>query len=201
MLRSWRLGWLALHLSLILIVSARDLCGILARAETVLPSSWSPFFGKADRAANGLLGASLSSGNPARNLIQLYAHAAGIEAGYGFFAPNVPENYKVAFEIHYPDGRTEDEVPIVGSAAAGMRLLNLFDSFAEIDSEEQRTVVMKFLSESVWREHREADSIQAVLGISMLPTAEEYARGQRPSYEVLAAYTFSFRQRTQKENQ
>jgi hypothetical protein len=200
-LNGWRLGWLALHLSLILVVSVRDLCAILARAETVLPSSWSPFFGGTERAADGLIGATLSSGNPGRNFVQLYAHAAGIEAGYGFFAPNVPENYKVAFEIHYPDGRTEDVVPAVGSAAAGVRLLNLYDSFAEIDSEEQRVLVMQFLSESVWREHREADSIQAVLGISRLPTAEEYSRGQKPLYDVLAAYTFSFRQRLKKEDQ
>jgi len=27
---------------------------------------------------------------------------AGIEVGYGFFAPNVPNNYKVVFELQYP---------------------------------------------------------------------------------------------------
>jgi hypothetical protein len=52
-----------------------------------------------------------------RNGITVYLHSAGIEAGYGFFAPNVPPNYKLVFELHYPDGRIDYEIPTVNSAA------------------------------------------------------------------------------------
>ena len=45
---------------------------------------------------------------------------AGIETGYGYFAPNVPGGYRLVFELHYPDGRVEYELPSVSSAAAGL---------------------------------------------------------------------------------
>ena len=41
-------------------------------------------------AASFVLGEDLQLGNPARNLVTSYLNAAGIEAGYGFFSPNVP---------------------------------------------------------------------------------------------------------------
>src|SRR2546430_4950778 len=52
-------------------------------------------------AASFVLGEDLQLGNPARNLVTSYLNAAGIEAGYGFFSPNVPSNYKLVFELHY----------------------------------------------------------------------------------------------------
>ena len=42
-----------------------------------------------------------------------YEHAAGIDTGYGFFAPAVPNASKLVFEITYADGHPEYELPVV----------------------------------------------------------------------------------------
>ena len=69
----------------------------------------------------------LAASNPIRQVLATYLHLAGIETGYGYFAPNVPGSYKLVFELHYPDGRVEYELPSVSSAAAGLRLAGLLD--------------------------------------------------------------------------
>ena len=61
-----------------------------------------------------------AASNPVRQALATYLHIAGIETGYGYFAPNVPGSYKLVFELHYPDGRVEYELPSVSSAAAGV---------------------------------------------------------------------------------
>ncbi len=76
-----------------------------------------------EQTAATVLGQRLDQSNWLRNGITVYLHCAGIEAGYGFFAPNVPANYKLVFELRYPDGRTEYNIPRVGSAATGLRSL------------------------------------------------------------------------------
>ena len=58
-----------------------------------------------------VLGQKLPPNNPMRETIAFYLHAAGIEAGYGYFAPNVPYSYKLVFELTYPNGTTEYELP------------------------------------------------------------------------------------------
>ena len=58
-----------------------------------------------------LLGQTLPETNPVRQTVSAYLNLAGIEAGYSYFAPNIPENYKIVFELHYRDGRTEIELP------------------------------------------------------------------------------------------
>ena len=45
-----------------------------------------------------------------RETIAFYLHAAGIEVGYGYFAPNVPYSYKLVFQLTYPNGTTEYEL-------------------------------------------------------------------------------------------
>ena len=59
------------------------------------------------------LGQDLAASNPAREALATYLHIAGIESGYGYFAPNVPGSYKLVFELHYPDGRVQYELPHV----------------------------------------------------------------------------------------
>ena len=63
-----------------------------------------------------------------REALNTYVKLAGIETGYGYFAPNVPGGYRLVFELHYPDGRVEYELPSVRSAAAGLRIAGLLDS-------------------------------------------------------------------------
>ncbi len=193
--RRWATLWLAVHLTLILLVAFRDTFDIFARADTIFPQGWRGGFQSLTASTSRLLGGDLTPSNPLRNVTRLYLHAAGIDAGYGFFAPNIPSNYKVVFELHYPEGRIDYDIPSVASQASGLRLTGLFDYLAETESEEVRILMLKALTESAWREHPEATSVDTFVGLGVLPNPEEFRRGQRERYEVMGRYSFAFRKR------
>jgi len=139
------------------------------------------------------LGQTLPVTNPIHQAVSAYLNIAGIEAGYTYFAPNIPDNYKIVFELHYADGRTELELPMVKSHAAGLRLGALLDEIADLEYEPLRAMMVKMLAYWVWQEHPEASRIRAVLGYVDLPTPAEFRLGRKESYHVLFAYDFDFR--------
>ena len=180
------------HFFLILAVCCRDTLSIVARGYTSLPNFCATYSRKAEVIFSTVLGESLKPPNSMRQAVHAYQRYSGIESGYGFFAPNVPDNYKLVFEVHYPDGRIEYELPHVASRGAGLRLSTLLDNIGDTRYDPLREVMVKMVAYSVWREHPEATMIRAVFGFALLPTAAEYQRGTRESYEFLYAYDFRF---------
>ena len=184
--------WCLAHFFLISVVCWRDTLSVIGRGYTFLPGFVGTYSRSAESTLSVLLGERLSSSNPLRQLVSVYTYTSGIDAGYGFFAPNVPENYKLVFEIHYPDGRVEYELPRVSSTAAGLRLSTLIDNIGGTPYDELREVMVKMMAYSVWQEHSEATLIRAVLGLVLLPTPNEFQRGIRESYQFTYAYDFRF---------
>jgi len=184
--------WLGLHLSLVVMVCLRDTFSVFAGTPTVLPRATVEFSAKGEQAAATLLGEWFNHSNWYRTGVTLYLHSAGIEAGYGFFAPNVPPNYKLVFELHYPDGRIEYDIPRVSSAATGLRFAGLLDQLVEVSYVPLRETMMKILAYSVWQSHPEANMIRAYLGVAWLPTPAQFEQGNQESYELLFAYNFTF---------
>ena len=174
-------------------VCLRDTFSIFATTPTVFPAKADKFWLGGEQAAATLIGQRLDDSNWLRNGITVYLHSVGIEAGYGFFAPNVPANYKLVFELRYPDGRIEYEIPRVSSAATGLRFAGLLDQLAEVNYTPLRETMMKILAYSVWQEHPAANLIRAYFGRARLPTPAEFHRGDKGSYELLFAYDFTFR--------
>jgi hypothetical protein len=187
-----RLAYFALHFSIIVVVCCRDTGWVFSVTPTVFPQSWSSYWRATQLLASRTLGQELPSSNPIRSVVAAYAHAAGIEAGYGFFAPNVPNNYKLVFELHYPDRPIEYELPRVSDAASGLRLTTLLDHIAEMQYEPLREMMLKMLTYSVWQDHPDATRIRAVLGYVNLPTPHEFETGKKESYQFLYAYDFTF---------
>ena len=124
-------------------------------------------------------------------MLAAYLHIAGIETGYGYFAPNVPGSYKLVFELHYPDGRVEYELPSVSGAAAGLRIAGLLDTIGRTRHDVLREYLVKTLAGSIWREHPGVQTVRAVFGSIRLPTVSEFEHGQRGSYEFMYAYDFA----------
>jgi hypothetical protein len=141
------------------------------------------------------LGQQLRTPNPFRQVLATYLHIAGIEGGYSYFAPNVPGSYKLVFELHYPDGRIEYELPRVNSSAGGLRVAGLLDKIGRTPYDDLRELLVKMLAQSVWREHPEVKTIRAVFGSIKLPSLSEFERGRKQSYEFLYAYDFSLREK------
>jgi len=194
-------AWFALHFLLIVLFSCRETLRLVAEGPTILPASSKNFSQKAEKIVSVALGQHLASSNPVRQVVATYLHAAGIEAGYGYFAPNVPGNYKLVFELHYPDGRVEYELPAVSSPAAGLRIASLLDGIGRIKRDVLREHLVKTLVQSVWREHPEVNTIRAVFGSITLPSVTEFEGGKRASYEFLYAYDFSLQnERAKPEN-
>jgi hypothetical protein len=164
---------------------------LVAEGPTIFPASFKSFSHKAETVVSVALGQYLTASNPIRQALATYLHLAGIETGYGYFAPNVPGSYRLVFELHYPDGRVEYELPSVSSAAAGLRIAGLLDTIGRTPYDVLREHLVKMLALSVWREHPDAKTVRAVLGSIRLPTVSQFEHGQRESYEFLYAYDFS----------
>ena len=186
------LACLFLHLGIILVTGLRDCVGFVARGYTWLPSVFQAPAQEVEPVLWGPRGDSASSPGPAAQAIAVYTRAAGIESGYAFFAPNVPDNYKLVFELHYPDGRLEYDLPHVSSDSAGLRLAVLLDHLGDTRSEELREVMIRMISSTVWRDHPNANMVRAVFGLRQLPSADQFRRGEKESDQFLTAYDFVF---------
>jgi len=184
-------AWLALQLLLIISFSCRDTLHALAEGPTILPDSFKNVAHKAETVLSTSLGQELPASNPAHQALATYLHVAGIEAGYNYFAPNVPSGYKLVFELHYRDGRVEYELPSITTATAGLRIAGLLDNIGRTRSDPVREILVKTLAQSVWREHPDVEGVRAILASVTLPSVREYEHGNRESYEFLYAYDFS----------
>jgi len=184
-------AWFALHFLLIVSFSCRDTLRLVTQGPTILPSSFKDFSRKAEGIASIALGQRLAASNPVRRALTTYLHLAGIETGYGYFAPNVPGTYKLVFELHYADGRMEYELPQVSNAVAGLRVMSLLDQIGRTKHDALREILVKMLAQSVWREHPDVKTIRAVLESVTLPSVREFEQGKRASNQVLYTYEFS----------
>jgi hypothetical protein len=193
-------AWFALHFLLIVSFSCRDTLQVVAQGPTILPSWSKNLTQEADGIVSIGLGQRLSASNPLRETLATYLHVAGIETGYGYFAPNVPGSYKLVFELHYPDGRVEYELPAVSSEAAGLRIAGLLDNIGRTRYDTLRELLVKTVAQSIWREHPEVKTIRAVFGSISLPSVSEFQHGKKESYEFLYAYDFSVQNEPVKPN-
>src|ERR1700756_2237972 len=126
-----RVVWFGIHFFLITAVCFAGLFSLIAEGATNLPSVLDPYARKAAVTAAWLLGKQAAASSPVRQGIATYLHAAGIQAGYTFFAPNVPGYHRLTLELFYEDGRVEQESARLRSKAAALRLESLLDRMAE----------------------------------------------------------------------
>jgi hypothetical protein len=164
----------------------------------MLPSAVEPYASKAEVAAAWLLGKQASVSSPVRRGIATYLHAAGIQAGYTFFAPNVPGYHRLSLELFYEDGRVGYESPHLRSKAAALRLDSLLDKLADQRYEPIREVVIKMLALSVWREHPDAKKIRAIFGSANPPTISELEHGKGETFKPMFSYDFSLREKQEQ---
>jgi len=184
-------AWFSLHFLLIVSFSCWETLRSVAQGPTIFPAWFRSVAQKAETVVLVALGQHLAPSNPIRQALATYQHLAGIETGYGYFAPNVPGSYKLVFELHYPDGRVEYELPTVSGTAAGLRIAVLLDMIGRTRHDILREYLVKTLARSIWRERPEAQTVRAVLGSIRLPTVAEFEHGQKESYEFMYAYDFA----------
>jgi hypothetical protein len=185
--------WFGIHFFLITAVCFAGLFSLIAEGATNLPSVLDPYARKAEVAAAWLLGKQAAASSPVRQGIATYLHAAGIQAGYTFFAPNVPGYHRLTLELFYEDGRVEHESPRARSKAAGPRLDSLLDRLADERYKPIREALVKRLAFSVWRQHADVKKIRAVFGSVTPPGIAEFEQGKAERFQPMFSFDFSLR--------
>jgi hypothetical protein len=187
-------AWFVVHFSLITAVCFAGIFSLVAEGTTMLPSGLETCARRAELIAAFVLGKEAAASSPVRQGIATYLHAAGIQAGYSFFAPNIPGYHKLIFELYHEDGRVEYESPHVSGKAAALRLDSLLDRLADKRYEPIREVVIKMLAFSVWRERPDVKKIRATFGAVNLPSISDFENGKAESFQPMFSYDFSLRE-------
>lgn len=156
----WFVAWFPFHLLLIVAVSVRELLAVILLGLTVLPSEILPRSHSSNSPSSPLESHRFKV--TGTQLLLGYLHCTGIEGGYGFFAPNFSTGYRLTFELHHVDGRTDTELPHVRSHAAGLRMTSLLDRIGQEESEKMREVLIRLLVLDEYRLHPDVDYIRAI---------------------------------------
>ena len=186
-------AWFGIHFFLITAVCFAGLFSLIAKGTTILPSAIDPYARKAELVAAWPLGKHTGGFDPLRRSIATYLHAAGIQAGYTFFAPNIPGYHKLIFELRYQDGRVEYESPHFKGKAAALRLDSLLTRLGDNRYEPLREVVLKMLALSIWRERPDVKKIRATFGSVSPPSITDFEHGKGESFQPMFSYDFSLR--------
>ena len=182
-----------MHFFLLTAVCLAGIFWLIAQGATILPSAFDQYARKAELVATWCLGKEARASNPLRKGIATYLHAAGIQAGYSFYAPNVPSPHRLTLELFHDDGRVEYESPHVRNKAAALRLESLLDRLPEERYEPIREVIFKMLAFSVWREHPDVKKVRATLEIVHLPSITDFEHGKAETLEPMFSFDFSLR--------
>lgn len=185
--------WFGIHFFLITAVCLVAIFSLIAEGSTILPSKLDTYARKAEIGATSLLGTGTGWSNPVKQAVTTYLHAAGIQAGYTFFAPNIPSHHRLTLELHHADGHMEYESPHVRGKAAALRLDSLLDKLADKRYEPIREVVLKMLAFSVWREHPDVKKVRATFETVHLPSITEFEPGKTETFEPMFSFDFSLR--------
>ena len=177
--RYWaRIGWLFFHLLLVALVCIHETGWLVGKQLTIVPEPSSRFWNQAGRTPGRVIGAHLSPNNVFRQAFNTYTNIAGIEVGYGYFAPNVSETHALVFELRYPDGHLEYETPLVNSHEGELRLTSLIEQIGRTESDPWRNELIRRLARSTWQKHPQAVSIRGFFGSVTPPTLTAYKSGK-----------------------
>jgi hypothetical protein len=186
-------AWFGAHFFLVTAVCFSDIFSLVAQGLTILPSALDRYARRGELAGEFVSGKKLAASNPIRRVITTYLDAAGSQAGYSFFAPNIPGYHKLILELYHDDGRVEYDSPHVSGGAAALRLDSLLDRLANPRYEPLREVVVKMLAFSVWQEHPDVKKIRAIFGTLSQPGISDFEHGKGESFQPLFSFDFSLR--------
>src|SRR5205814_237052 len=180
--------WFVVHFFLVMAVCSAGIFSLIAQGSTVLPSALDKYARGGELMAAFVLGKEGAASSPIRQGIATYLHAAGIQAGYSFFAPNIPGYHRLGLELYYADGRVEYVSPHLSGRAAALRLDSLLDRLADNRYEPIREVVVKMLAFSVWRDRPKVKKIRATFGTVSPPGIGDFEHGKGESFQPMFSY-------------
>jgi len=151
---------LGFHFGAIALVSLRELSWLVANDLTVVPKGWRNPARNLEDFSVAALAENFEPGNRYHQAFATYLNLAGIQGGYGFFAPNVSDTYRLVFEFQFPDGHVEQDLPHVSSEESAVRLSGVLDEIARTQIDILREALVKLLAQETWRHHPDATIVR-----------------------------------------
>lgn len=185
--------WLALfglHFQLGICICCWETVWLTGHSSTILPLFVKNHCLSVDALATASLAKAARGAGFVRKALNAYLHLAGIQSGYGFFAPNVPDGYKLLFAFSYPDGHEDVFSAEADQLETNVRLARLTDYIGRTRSDIVREDMIKLLAYAAWQRRRDATGIRASLLTLNQPSAEEFLGGQRSTYRKTYEYEF-----------
>lgn len=184
------IAFFAVQFFFIAVVCSRDTLWLVAHGLTLLPASAKISAATGETLAEATLAEHLPSKNPVRQSVDFYLRAAGIQAGYSFFAPNVGATSKLIFELQFADGHVEYENAGFTADERGLRFATFMTYVGQTSSEDLRRILINSLAQSTWARHQGLVKIRVILGALSSPSPSALLQGEGGSFEVISSYEF-----------
>ena len=120
-----------------------------------------------------------------------YLNLAGIEAGYGFFAPNIPPAYRLTIELSDKDGIVERGVLSPRRGETGVRLASFLDAVGRRPAGDVRDIMFQLMGKSLFAEHPTAVRLNVTVERIRQPKLAEGRSTLTQSFEFAYGYTFT----------
>jgi hypothetical protein len=129
--------------------------------------------------------------NFARKAVKTYLHLAGIETGYGFFAPNVPNAYRLQIAVLDERARViQSGLLAAERGETDLRLASLLDALGRSPAGEVRDIIFELMAQAIFKEYPEAAEVRLRVEAIRMPALAEFKKDQAPSYQLTYAYDF-----------
>lgn len=146
-------------------------------------------FGGLERSLDPLVPEIAQDSKLQQNLIA-YRHVAGIDTGYGFFAPRVPDLCKVVYQVEYLDGHMEEHLPGVTGGDAILRLSTIMDAIGHISTPAVREGLLRMLLRTEGERFADAKVVTIQFGTVRVPDFAQFRRGEQADFEVSESYRY-----------
>ncbi len=173
----------ALHFAALLTVCLLGTGRLIQDGLTILPAR--PATSAAPAPAAG------ESRNALRPVALTYLHLAGIEAGYGYFAPNIPPAYRLTIELLDKDGTVERGVLSPRRGETGVRLASFLDAVGRRPAGDVRDIMFQLMGKSLLAEHPAAVRLDVTVERIRQAKLAEAGSAFEPGFELAYGYTFT----------
>ena len=181
-------AWLVLHATIIVLVATRQ-CAWVIRRGTALPPMVDRVFEAAERSLDRFV-PEIAQDSKLQQVLIAYRHGAGIDTGYGFFAPRVPDLCKVVYQVEYPDGHMEEHLPGATGGAAVLRLTTIMDAIGHISSPAVREGLLRMLLRTEGERFADARVVTIQFGTVCVPDLAQFKRGEQAGFELNESYRY-----------
>jgi hypothetical protein len=177
------------HFVSVLLVCCAQIVALIADGHTALPTAGTRLVSE----MRGMIVSPPRDREPyksARHLAKTYLNLAGIQSGSGLFAPNVPDGFRLRFELRDQNNIIQTGFLSPQRGETDLRLSSLLDALGRTMPDEVREVLLRFVAHSIFDVHPEATEVSLAMESVTTPTLAEFQTGKERSYNLVYSYDY-----------